>query len=300
MSSNLLDHPKLFRHLVEDLPLGIYIVDRERRIVFWNHGAESITGYLPHEVVGHVLEAVVQSCDREGNSFSGEQRPVTVTLREQRPQSCTAFFLHKDGHRIPVNIRILPLSAEGGAVDGATVMFEEVFAYREEAPGPVMYGCLDPVARIPSRRLTCALVNECIAGMEKSGAGFGLLRIRVLGLKEFQKKHGPQSIAPFLRTAARTLRHTLDTQYFLGCWDEHEFLAVLPSASPVTVATTAETLWNLLHHSEILWWGDRFRVDSEVASVMAVPGKDLETLLYQMKPSHSSAVAKAGAAARQQ
>ncbi|MGA2980391.1 MAG: PAS domain-containing protein [Terriglobales bacterium] len=297
MFSNLLDNPKLFRHLVEELPVGIYIVDRERRIRFWNHGAEHITGYLAHEVVGHVLEDVIQACDRQGNSFSGEQRPVTVTLTERRPQACTAFFLHKSGHRVPVRARTLPIGEPGGAIEGATVLFEEEFAYREEVAGPAMYGCLDATTRIPSRRLTQALLNECIAGMEESDIGFGLLRIRVLGLEEFRTKHGPQSVAPFLRTAARTLRHSLDSEYFLGCWGENEFLAVLPSASPVTVATTAETLWNLLNHSEVLWWGDRFLVGSEVAYTVATAGKNLEALLLEMKPSHSSRAAKTADAA---
>jgi PAS domain S-box-containing protein len=296
MFSNLLDNPKLFRHVVEDLPVGIYIVDRERRIRFWNRGAEHITGYLAHEVVGHVLEDVVHACDRQGNSFSGEQRPVTVTLTERRSQQCTAFFLHKSGHRVPVNVRTLPIAEHGGAIEGATVLFEEVFAYREESSGPAMYGCLDATTRIPSRRLTQALLNECMAALEESDAGFGLLRIRVLGLEEFRAKHGPQSIVPFLRTSARTLRHSLNTEYFLGCWGENEFLAVLPSASPVTVATTAETLFTLLNHSEVSWWGDRFMVGSEVAYTVATAGKDLEALLREMKPSHSSGAVKAAAA----
>jgi len=284
MSSNLLDNPELSRHVLEDLPVGICIVDRKRRILFWNHGAEHITGYLTHEAVGHVLEDVVQSCDRQGHGFGGERRPVSLTLTERRPQECTAFFLHKNGHRVPVNVRTLPLPTLSnpehvGAIEGATVLFEEVFAYREELPGPAMYGCLDQTTRIPSRRLTQAVLNECLAGMEESGVGFGLLRIRLLGLDEFRAKHGPQSVAPFLRTAARTLRHSLDTESFLGCWGENEFLAVLPSVSPVTLATAAETLWTLLGQSEISWWGDRFVVGSEVACTLAAAGKDPETLL---------------------
>ena len=114
---------------------------------------------------------------------------------------------------------------------------------------------------------------NALPGMEESHIGFGLLRIRVLGLEEFRAKHGPQSVVPFLRTAAQTLRHSLDAENFLGCWEENEFLAVLPSASPMMVATTAETLWNLLRHSEVLWWGDRFLVEAEVAYTVATAGQ---------------------------
>lgn len=296
MPSEFLNNPKLFRHVVEDLPVGTYLVDRERRILFWNHGAEHITGYLSHEVVGHVLEDVVQACDWQGNRFSGEQRPVTVTLTERRPQMCTAFFLHKSGHRVPMNVRTLPIAEHGGAIQGVTVLFEEALVHRQESSGPPLYGCLDASTGIPSPRLTRAVLNECMAGMEKSHTGFGILRIRVLGLDEFRAKHGPQSVVPFLRTAAQTLRNGLDAENFLGCWSESEFLVVLTSASPMMVAMTAEVLLNLLSHSEVSWWGDRFLVEAEVASTVATVGSDLESLLREMKPLHSKGMAKAEAA----
>jgi GGDEF domain-containing protein len=180
------------------------------------------------------------------------------------------------------------MGQQGGAIEGVTVLFQEVFAYRDESSAPAMYGCLDAITRIPSRRLTQSLLNECMAGMQESDVGFGLLRIRILGLDDFRAKHGPQSVVPFLRTAARTLRHSLDSSNFLGCWDNNEFLAVLPSASPVTVAQTAEMLFNLVSQSEISWWGDRFLVKSEVSYTVATQGNELETLLREMKPAHSS------------
>jgi len=291
MVSNLLDNPKLFRHLVEDLPMGIYIVDPQRRIRFWNHGAEHITGHLAHEVIGLVLDDVVQACDRDGNRLAGEQRPVTTTISEREPQQCNAFYLHKGGHRVAVKIRTRPILEYGDTIGGASVLFEEAILEHQSSVPP-MYGCLDPTTGIPSFRLTRAVMYECMAGMEESHIGFGLLRIRVLGLREFRAKHGPQAVAPFLRATAHTLRRTLDEEKFLGCWGENEFLAVLPSASPLTVATTAETIFNLLSHSEVLWWGDHFLIESEIACTVATPGSDLETLLEGMKPLHSSATAK--------
>jgi len=296
MFPNLLDNPKLFRHVLEDLPVGIYIVDRERRVRFWNGRAEHLTGHLGQEVVGHVLEDIVQACDPHGNRWSGEHCPVTIVLRHGLPQQCTAYYLHKNGHRVGLRIRTLAVLGHGDAIEGAAVLLEEASLYSEEVPGPPMYGCLDATTGIPSRRLTRAVLNECMSGAEKSHHGFGVLRIRVLGLEEFRAKHGPQSATPFLRTAAQTLRHSLDAENFLGCWGENEFLAVLPTASPVTVATTAETVWNLLRHSEVLWWGDRFPIETEVAHTMAAAGCDLERLLGEMVASHLSGTAKPAAA----
>src|SRR5271157_3111316 len=293
MLSNPLDNPKLFRHLVEELPVGIYIVDRDGLIRFWNRGAESLIGHLSHEVVGHVFEDIVRACDRRGNSLSGERCPVTMTLSQRKAQHCTAFYLHKNGHRTGVRIRTRPILEYGDAIGGATVFFEEAFVYREELSGPPMYGCLDAATGVPSRRLTRAVLNECMAGMEESHTSFGLLRIRVLGLEEFGSKHGPQSVVPFLHTTAQTLRNSLDAESFLGCWGENEFLVVLPSASPMMVAMTAEILLNLLSHSEVSWWGDRFLVEAEVTYTVAGVGRGLESILREMKPAHSKGMAKA-------
>jgi PAS domain S-box-containing protein len=296
MVSNLLDNPKLFRHLVEDLPMGIYIVDRERHIRFWNHGAEHLTGHLAHEVVGRVLEDVVQACDHLGNRLSSEQRPVTMTINLREPQQCTVFYLHKDGHRVAVKVRTRPILEYGDTIGGASVLFEEALVEREESSPTPMYGCLDATTGIPSRRLTRAVMYECMAGMEESHLGFGLLRIRLVGMEEFRKKHGPQSVVPFLRAAAHTLRHSLDPENFLGCWIENEFLAVVPSASPMTIERAAETLWNLLSLSEVSWWGDHFLVEAEVAYTVATPGNNLDSLLREMKLPHAIATAKAAAA----
>jgi PAS domain S-box-containing protein len=299
MSSNLLEDPKLFRHVLEDLPVGVYILDREQRIVFWNHSAEQLVGRFSHEVVGHAFGEVLQACDSEGKNLTGDQCPVTTTLRDGQPHRSTAFYLHKAGHRVTVEVRSHPIYEHGDAIKGASVLFEEIFAEkpRSSAPAtPTMYGCLDATTGIPSHRLTRAVLNECIAEVAESHHGFGLVLIRLLKLDAFRAKHGPQSIIPFVRTAAHTLRHSLDTENFLGCWGENEFIAVLPSASPVTVATTAETLWNLLSHSQVSWWGDRFSIEAEVVYTIATAGKSLDSLLQEMKPSHSSGAAKAAAA----
>ncbi len=297
MSPNLLDNPKLFRHLVEDLPVGIYIVDREMRVRFWNRGAEQLTGRLSHDVVGHILEEVVLACNRRGSSLTNETCPVVLTLGQQKPQQCSASYLHKNGHRVTVKIRTRPIVEFGDTMTGVAVMFEEAFAYRDQASVPVLYGCLDAATGVSARRLTLAFLRECLAGMEETRTGFGVLRVRVLGMEEFRCKHGPQSVVPFLRATARTLRHSLDTENFLGCWAENEFLAVLATANPVMVASTAESMWNLLHHSEVSWWGDRFLVKAEVSYAIATPGSDMQSLLREMQPSQSSRPAKAAAAA---
>jgi len=294
MSVTFFDRPELYRSLLESLPIAVYILDRERRVRFWNRGAEQLTGHLAHEAmgqdgIGHLLEP----CDQEGRALSGADCPVTATLTRGHEQQFTASYLHKNGHRVAVRGRTRAILEANDAIAGAIVLFKEAFASAEESSGTSMYGCLDPTTGIPSCRLTRAVLSECLAGMESSQQGFGMLRIRVLGLDEFRSKHGIQSAIPFLRTTAHTLRHSLDPENFLGRWGEDEFLAVLSSASPVAAARTAETVWSLIAHSEVSWWGDRFPVEAVVSYTVARPGDKLEQLLNRLEPAHAAAQGRA-------
>jgi GGDEF domain-containing protein len=129
--------------------------------------------------------------------------------------------------------------------------------------------------------------------MEESHRSFGVLRIRVLELDEFRSKHGPHSAVPFMKTTAHTLRHSLGTENFLGRWGEDEFIALLPSANPVATAASAETVWSLVSHSEVRWWGDSFPVQAVVTHTMAQPGLTLDQLLNGLEPAHASAAGRA-------
>jgi PAS domain S-box-containing protein len=298
MPGNFFDNPELYRSILEDLPAGVFLLDRDRRIRFWNRGAEQLVGHLAHEAVGedgtgHLLDP----CDRKGRALSGENCPVTATLGNGLARQFAAYFRHKQGHRVAVRVRTRAILERNDLVIGAMVMFEEQFVFREDSSGPPMYGCLDAVTGIPSHRLTRAVLNECMAGMERSRNGFGLLRIRVLELDEFRAKHGIQSHLPFLRTAAHTLQHSLDPDIFLGRWGEDEFIVVLPSANPATAAAASETVWSLVTHSEVSWWGDHFPVQVVVMYAVAQPGDKLETLLNGLEPTHATAAGRAIGAA---
>lgn len=291
MPSSFFDNPGLFRTALEELPVGIYIVDRDQRIRFWNRGAEHIIGHPSHEVVGRFCVGhIVEICDRHGRILWDDNSPVTATLRDEKPRRIAAFCLHKQGHRVLVNIQSQAIFRNPDTIEGAIVQLEESIETCEEPNAPSMYGCLDPVTGIPSHRLTRAVLQEWMAGMEESHHGFGVLRIRVLELDEFRSKHGPRSAIPFMKTTAHTLRHSLDPETFLGRWGEDEFIALLPSANPVAAA---ETVWSLVTHSEVRWWGDNFPVRAVVTHTVTQPGLTVDKLLNGLEPTHAAAAGRA-------
>ena len=284
--SPFFEDPAIYRSVLENLPIGIYVLDRAQRVRFWNRGAEQITGYLAHEVMGQICREPLPHCDPQGRVLAGDHCSVTTTFRDGRALQNHVFTLHKQGHRLGVQVRTLPLLNDGVIV-GVAVAFEEAAASSiPESSSTLMYGCLDPLTGIPSQRLSRAVLAESLIGLEGNHGGLGLLRIRISGLEEFSARYGTDSIAAFLRTSAQTIRHSLSAEDFLGRWDKNEFLAMLQSSSPVKVAAIAERIWLQLSQSEVTWWGDRFPVKAAVDYVVARSGDKLEALLIQMKPFH--------------
>jgi len=53
---------------------GIYVCDRERRIVFWNKSAERITGWPVEDVIGRAcLDNVLNHVDKDGRRLCGKE-----------------------------------------------------------------------------------------------------------------------------------------------------------------------------------------------------------------------------------
>ena len=43
---------RLLEAILDSLDSGVYLVDKHRKITFWNHAAERISGYMRHDVTG--------------------------------------------------------------------------------------------------------------------------------------------------------------------------------------------------------------------------------------------------------
>jgi PAS domain S-box-containing protein len=293
------EDPALYRWVLEHLPMGLYILDREQKVRLWNKGAEEITGFIAHEVTGQVCRESLPHCDPQGRVLAGDDCSITNTLRDGRAARSHVFTLHKHGHRLNVEIQTLPLVDEKGVTMGVAVAFEESSAdANHNLSGGLMCGCLDAVTGVAAHRLTKALLLESLIDLKSTHRGWGLLHVRILGLQDMARKYGADSIAPFLRTAGQTIRHSLQPEDFVGRWQNEEFVAIVQTSSPVRIAAISDLISLQLGQSEVTWWGDRFRVRAMVEWSIATAESTLENLLGQMKPEDADQSTTRSAAAR--
>lgn len=189
------DNPEIYKSILETLPTGVFLVDRNRRILFWNEGAETISGYLRQDVVGHFLREHLLSTSVEVNDTdSNPSDPLTLAFRDGKPSAGNVSILHKGGFRVPIVLRTVPIRDARGGVIGVAECFEKNISSsdrsrRQSADAKLI--SLDEVTGIPARSYMEQFLGEQLVIFAERHAHLSVLLIQVDKLDHFRVTRGP-------------------------------------------------------------------------------------------------------------
>jgi PAS domain S-box-containing protein len=255
--------PELLAALLEEIDEGIYVVDRERRILYWNHGAEQITGYLAQEVTGRACQSdLLMHCDAEGNVLCGSGCPLAGVMEDGAPREVMVFLRHRDGHRLPVRVRARPLRDAEGRIVGALELFGPV-ALERERPGAV------------TREFAEWELAHALATQRRFGHAVAWMGIELDHAAEWEHRFGPGFVEAAMLRIAETLEANLDARDRLVRWSRTAFRVLLRDAGLVSLAELGQRLAMLVRASSVPWWGDACTV---TVSVAAAPAGEQETV----------------------
>lgn len=269
--------------VLESLPIGVYLVDLERRILLWSRGAEELTGYLRQEVIGRLChDDLLMHCSESEACLCGTGCPLQQTMYDGRPRSAELFLLHKDGRRVPVLVRAVPFHDEHGAIIGAVECFDKRQVFPAADPGlPEIRdaGPIDALTTLPERSATELLLGAYIKGYEASRIPFGVAMIAIDGLNELHEKDGPNAVAAVFRATGRTLESVMGPHDMIGRWSEDRFLAVVTACTEPALRRAANMMKRLVSLERVPWWGDRLAVAICVGGAVVGDGDTVESLV---------------------
>jgi len=102
-----------FKDLLEFVPDGIVMVNREGSIVLSNHQAERLFGYDSGELLGKPIETLLPHASR-GAHVSHRTNYFTQPGPRAMGREIELFGLRKDGSEFPVEISLSPIETEEG------------------------------------------------------------------------------------------------------------------------------------------------------------------------------------------
>ncbi len=122
--------------ILDALPDGAYITDTDRRILFWNHAAERITGWPRAEVAGRFCrDNILVHIDKDGHPLCGQEYcPLhrAIVTGEAVHVGRLVFAQGKSGTRIAVEVTTSPLRNRSGAVVGGIEVFRDLSPAMED------------------------------------------------------------------------------------------------------------------------------------------------------------------------
>ena len=116
-----------YKVLIDTIYDGFYFTDSDRRIMFWNKSAERITGFIAEEVLGHrCSDNILIHVDGKGNNLCLGMCPLAATIEDGSSRESEVYLHHKNGHRLPVWIRITPIRDTKGVIVGGAELFTDL------------------------------------------------------------------------------------------------------------------------------------------------------------------------------
>lgn len=222
--------PGFYKELLDHMSDGVYFVDRERRIQYWNEGAHRLTGYKAKDVIGRFCQDnILCHVDYAGKRLCLDGCPLTASIADGRQHEANVFLLHKQGRRVPVNVRVQPIRGADGSIVGAIEIFSDDSAHTEalrRAEALNRLAFLDHLTQQPNRRFLEMSINTALSQYQVHHDPFGVLMIDLDRFKDINDTFGHSCGDRALQEVAKTLAGSLRPTDIVGRWGGDEFLAI--------------------------------------------------------------------------
>jgi diguanylate cyclase (GGDEF)-like protein/PAS domain S-box-containing protein len=249
------DKDGFYERLLDSLYDGVYFVDTERRITYWNRAAARLTGFSASEVVGHFCyENILCHTDDEGHSLCEGGCPLLTTIETRKPGEREVFLRHRDGHRVPVLARSAPFLDEDGKASGAVEVFSDNsshLAAAERLRELEQLAYIDPVTGLGNRRYADRTLKIRLSEFERYGSMFGFLILDVDLLKEVNDSHGHAAGDALLHMVGRTLVHSVRPFDLVARWGGDEFAGIFEHVTLEKLQIIADRCAALVRQSRL-------------------------------------------------
>lgn len=291
-----LDCDSFCQVLLENLNQGVYFVDTRRRITYWNAKAEQITGYSASEVSGKsCAENILVHIDENGKNCCTDSEfcPISKVFHNHKPFETDLYIKHRDGFRVLVHIRTIPVFDNKQNIVGAVEIFydnSEVDGLNSKIQELEKLALLDSLTKIANRRYIETQLHSRINEFRRFGWRFGLLFIDIDHFKQINDTYGHDVGDKLLKMLGSLLAKNSRSFDLVGRWGGEEFIMIIPNVSDTQLYTIAHKFKNLIALSNLRVNSDFINVTVSIGATLVRENDTLKSiikradkLMYQSK-----------------
>jgi diguanylate cyclase (GGDEF)-like protein/PAS domain S-box-containing protein len=280
-----------FGKVIDTIAEGVYFIDREGFITFWNKAAERISGYPREQVIGKKCsDNLLRHIDSSGKELCVEGCPLAACMDDGRPREAEVFLHHRDGHRVPVNVRAIPIhgtiKGRGGCIEifadrsDRSRLLGELEELRKET-------LIDALTGLGNRRFSdICLEKACLDFERDEHRGFGILMLDIDLFKDINDRHGHATGDRVLRMIGWTLANAVRRMDSAARWGGDEFIVIAPAVDSETLIEIAARARRLIEKSWIsLDDGTSISVTASIGGAIASVSDTPELILAKADKS---------------
>ncbi|MBE6612771.1 MAG: diguanylate cyclase [Ruminococcaceae bacterium] len=284
---------ELYLDIINNLRDGIYFVDTERRIRFWNRAAEEITGYTAEEIVGKAChQSGLNHIDEEGRPLCHIGCPLFATIADGKQRQHRVFVRHKSGYRIPVLVNVFPICKENAIVGAVEIFTRDTPTVYEDTLIEKLSNIAmhDTLTGLPNRRYLDSFLHYKMEEYQRFGRHFAVLFADIDNFSRFNNEYGHDVGDAILKNIAASIRRSVRRNDLVGRWGGEEFVGVYAIGGADDLPIIGEKFRKLVESTEIECEKGALNVSVSVGITMAVGEDSVETvveradaLMYQSK-----------------
>ena len=283
-----------YKTVIDSLHDGLYFVDRNRIITYWNKAAEEISGFSAEEVVGRsCTENILNHVDSEGNVLCFGMCPLAESIVGNKPGEAIVYLHHKNGHRIPVSVRTNVLTDTKGNVIGGVELFTDISsqsANELRVKELEKMALLDNLTQLANRNFIENEIKSRFEEQKRFNVPFGILFIDIDHFKKFNDTYGHDVGDEVLKFVANTFVNNARPFDLYGRWGGEEFLGIVRNINDKDLEHLGDKLRILVEKSYIMHENKKLNVTISIGATLVKEGdrvagliKRADMLLYKSK-----------------
>jgi diguanylate cyclase (GGDEF)-like protein/PAS domain S-box-containing protein len=283
-----------YKSIIHNLPMGVYFVDRDRQIIYWNKAAEKITGYSADEVIGsRCHDNILMHVDENGKNLCTGLCPLAETIADGLARQSDVFIHHRKGHRAAVRVYTLPLKNESNEVIGGIEIFSDITvltAMQIKTRELERMAFFDTLTKLPNRSHILAELESMVIEYQRYRVPFGVLFLDIDHFKLFNDTYGHEAGDQLLKTVAATLRSSSRPFDVFGRWGGEEIVGIIRNVSSESLIAIGNRYRLLIEKSNATVKDMPVGVTVSIGATMIQPDDSAEkivnradSLMYQSK-----------------
>ena len=287
-----------YQKLLENLYNGIYYVDRNMVIKYWNKGAERITGYSGEDVLGKKCsDNLIPPKTRDGKNLCETNCTLQNTLKDGHVHEEEAYLKHKNGSLIPVSTRVAPMYDSYGRIVGATKIFSDNkmdFKAINKDEEYIKVSFYDDLTHIVNKKYLEMKLYSKLHELKRYDWPFGIIFFEIDRLEKIKTSYGQETTNSVLKMVTGALLTRFRPFDTLGRWDGDQFTAVIVNVNEEHLFMLADRFREVIEKLSLPLGKGSLSVTVSMGATLAIPDDDTISLIDRAKSLKDTSISGGG------